>query len=85
MRMLFRVPEDYHRGLLIFNFFLSIEQIVAAVRLFPFFISSIVIVFGVAGFVVEIIGPYGLLTLGLAIFLYIIEFALLCYMLGLHH
>ena len=50
----------------------------------PFFISSVVIVLGIIGFVVDIVGNIGFVLLGFTVFAFFVELLLLCYMFKLH-
>ena len=50
----------------------------------PYFISSIVIVIGVIGFIVDIVGWLGMVLLGVTLFAFFVELILLYFMFHIH-
>jgi hypothetical protein len=70
-----KLPKNSHvedKGLLYFNYFASIEVIYLALKLMPYFISSVIIVFGIIGFIVDIVGSLGFILLGFTGFAFFI-------------
>lgn len=50
----------------------------------PYFVSSTVIVFGIVGFVINIVGVLGLILLGITLIAFVIDLILLFYMFHVH-
>lgn len=85
VRLVLHIPDDISDGLLINNFFVSSQIVQNAIRFTPYFVASVVIVFGIVGFIIGIVGHIGWVVLGLTIFFIIIELFILRWMLHLHH
>lgn len=64
IRLIFHLPKNLENGLLINNFFVSIEIVSNTIKLLPYFIISLVIVSVIVGFIIDIVGAIGLVVLG---------------------
>lgn len=85
MKVSLHLPDGISDGLLINNFFVSSDIVGNAIKFLPFFVASLVIVFGIVGFIIGIVGHIGWIVLGLTIGAIIIEIFILRWMLHLHH
>lgn len=72
-------------GTLINNILNSAENIRASIQLVPYFISSLIIVVGIAVFIIIIVGHLGWIVLGLTVLVLVVEGFILRKMLKLHH
>lgn len=54
-------------GLLINNFFVSSQLVSQFIGFLPYFLTSVIIVFGIVGFIIGIVGHIGWVVLGLTL------------------
>lgn len=85
IKLIFYLPKEVAEGHLLNNLFNSAEVVRSSIQILPFFVSSFIIVFGIVGFIIDIVGQVGWIVLGLTLLALIGEFFLLKSMLHLHH
>ena len=84
VRVVLHLPDDMSSGLLINNFFVSSQLVSQCIGFMPYFLTSVIIVFGIVGFIIGIVGHIGWVVLGITLFFLLIEFVILRKMLHLH-
>lgn len=72
-------------GNLLNNMFISADVARSSIQLIPYFVSSVIIVFGIVAFIIDILGHIGWIVLGLTLLMFLIQILVLKKMLHLHH
>lgn len=73
------------QGNLLNNMFISADVARSSIQLLPYFVSSVIIVFGIVAFIIDILGHIGWVVLGLTLLIFVLQVVILKQMLHLHH